>query len=324
VVSVAGGAPITTVTIVRNQNFLALFEDGMYLYGQHIASAANNGVEQGFYDYNPGGGTIRFIPFTDINGAQALHGAVTTSAGSVPTSKTITDFQRTTLAGRSALVGTFTPTETASTTTNGVTTVTDTTVGWALTEVGADPLVSTINIADGAWVSWDARRQVEDRRRVFVYQHGLYNGFHMGVNGIPNLQQACYVGNNLGLADSWTRQGGRSGCSMRFYTLTVTDSGAPPTSTFTGMSSSSSDIPNPTAVLQDYPGRWPQSQNPDFTDGRPYSLVDFEIRLAGSAPSDPICPDRDKLTVWDTQHGTRKSVLDPPIPPIVLCRLAAD
>ena len=90
------------------------------------------------------------------------------------------------------------------------------------------------------------------------------------------------------------------------------------------MSSSSSDIPNPTAVLRDYPGRWPQSQNPDFTDGRPYSLTDFEIRLAGSQPADPICPDADKLTVWDTAHGTRKSELDPPIPPIVLCRVSAN
>jgi hypothetical protein len=77
-------------------------------------------------------------------------------------------------------------------------------------------------------------------------------------------------------------------------------------------------------VLKDFPGRWPQSQNPEFTDGRPYSLVEFEVRLANSEPSDPICPTVDKLTVWDTQHGTRKALLDPAIPPIVLCKLAVN
>jgi hypothetical protein len=156
-----------------------------------------------------------------------------------------------------------------------------------------------------------------------IYQHGLYNLVHIGVNGIPNLQEACFVG-TVGLSGTWTRQGGRSGCSMRYYTTTVSDDGTEPNYTFNGMSSSSSDIPNPTAVLWDYPGRWPQSQNPDFTDGRPYSLVDYEIRLAGSEPSDPICPGVDKLTVWDTQHGTRKSTLDPPIPPIVMCRMTGN
>ncbi len=35
------------------------------------------------------------------------------------------------------------------------------------------------------------------RRRIFIYQHGTYNAFHMGVNGIGNLEEAwaVYVGN---------------------------------------------------------------------------------------------------------------------------------
>jgi hypothetical protein len=202
-------------------------------------------------------------------------------------------------------------------------TVVKTDVDWTLTEAGPDPTVATLNPVDGAWVSWDTRLKLEDRRRVFVYQHGLYTALHMGVNGIGSLQQACYVG-NIGLASSWTRQGGRSGCNMRLYTNTVRNDGTAPTSTFALLTSSSADIPNPTAALQDYPSRWPQSQNPDFTDGRPYSVVDYEIRPAGTVPADPICPTVDKLTVWDTANGVRKDQLTPPIPPIVLCRITAN
>jgi hypothetical protein len=323
IASVDGGAPTTTVTTVLNRSFLALFENGVYLYGQHISGASNNGVEHGFYNYVPGEQAIRFIAFTDTSGASALNAAVTTSAGSVPRSRTITEFELSSIGGRSVLRGTFTPWTNASTTANGVTTVTDTLVEWRLFEVGADPMVTTTNIMDGAWVMWDAGRGVEDARRVFVYQHGLYNAFHMGVNGMPNLQEACYVG-NFGLVGSWTRQGGRSGCNMRTYTTTQAGVGAPPVTTFRLLDSGSADIPNPTAALRDYPGRWPQSQNPSFTDGRPYSLVDYEIRLANSEPSDTVCPNLDKLTVWDTAHGTRKSELDPPIPPIVLCRMTAN
>jgi hypothetical protein len=37
-----------------------------------------------------------------------------------------------------------------------------------------------------------------------------------------------------------------------------------------------------------------------------------------------VCPNADKLTVYDTLNGTRKVTLTPPIPPVVLCRIAAD
>src|SRR5690606_2667346 len=297
-------------------------ENGMYLYGQHISGASNNGVEQGFYNYVPAEQAIRFIPFTDTSGASALHGSATTSAGAVPTSKTLTDVQFQTIGdGRTALRATFEPWTTATTTVNDVTTVTDTLVEWALDEVGADPLVATTNVVDGAWVLWDVERQVEDPRRVFVYQHGLYNAFHMGVNGMPNLQEACFVG-TFGLSGTWTRQGARSGCNMRVLTAVLSADGTV-TESSSLLDSGSADIPNPTAALRDYPGRWPQSQNPSFTDGRPYSRVDYEVRLANSDPADPVCPDVDKLTVWDTAHGTRKTELDPPVPPIVLCRITA-
>lgn len=320
--SLNGAAPVTTYTRVNNRNYLALFQDGTYMFGNHIAGVSNNGVEQGFYHYAPEQNAIRFIPFTDTSSASGLHATTTTSAGTVPLSRTIEEFQITSENGRSVLRGVFTPWTTTTTSASGNTTVTDSLVEWIFTEAGADPLVETTNEMDGAWVLWDPARGVEDPRRVFVYQHGLYNAFHMGVNGIPNLQDACFVG-TFGLSGSWTRQGARSGCNIRIYTITENVTEGTTDEAFSLLDSGSGDIPNPTSVLRDYPGRWPQSQNPSFTDGRPYSLVDYEIRLAGTDLSDDVCPNADKLTVWDTAHGTRKTELNPPIPPIVMCRVTA-
>jgi hypothetical protein len=428
--TIAEGVPTVAPVIVRNRNVLTFFEDGQYLYGNHQSGASSNGVEHGFYNYNPGAATLDFIGITDTNGSNGIHGSA--SAGS-PTPRNITMVEKTpgTPAGITARVsnttvngvvlGTGAQTLTVTinngqgfnvanatyTTANfatlianinsanpgappnmvvaqggeilvtgppggvqfsgsaaatlglpnsvpaGATAVStnaavalatsvNTIVDWIMVEVGPDPLVATTNPLDGAWVTWDVAREggpVEDRRRIFVYQHGLYNGLHIGVNGIGNLQEACFVG-DFGLTGTWTRQGGRSGCHMRVYTLrggeTIQEliqlypgncgfpSGATVQSTCSILSSGSSDIPNATAVLKDYPGRWPQSQNPDFTDGRPYSLIEYEVRLANSEPSDPVCPNQDKLTVWDTQHGVRKSTLTPAIPPIVLCRLSVN
>lgn len=320
----------TASSIVRNHNYLAFFEDGTYLYGTHVSSAASNGVEQGFYNYNNVAGTLSFVPFTDTNGGLGLHTAATTgSAVGAPITKTLTNVVKN--AGDPSVI---TATFTAAAPPN-----TPNTINWILSEVGPDPMVSSVNPVDGAWVTYDTQLSKEYRQRIFVYQHGTYNAFHMGVNGIGNLQEACYVG-NFGLTGTWTRQGGRSGCHMRIYTLRGGEtlqqllaayptncgfpSGAPVVSSCALLSSGSSDIPNPTATLADFPGRWPQSRNPDFTDGRPYSLVEYEVRLANSQPADPVCPTVDKLTVYDTQNGTRKSELNPPIPPIVLCRITAD
>jgi hypothetical protein len=320
----------TATNISVSHNNMAFFEDGTYLYGNHSSSAANNGVEQGFYYYDSTAKTILFTPFTDTNGANGLHASATSgSAVGAPVPRTLTNVQKS--GGHpDVITATFSAAAPPGT---------PNTVNWIMTEVGPDRLVSTINAVDGAWVNWDVELNREGRQRVFTYQHGLYNAFHMGVNGIGNLEEACYVG-DFGLSGAWTRQGGRTGCHMRVYVLRGAEtlaqlvaaypnncgfpSGAPVVSTCSLLASSSSDIPNPLATLPDFPGRWPQSRNPDFTDGRPYSLVEYEIRPAGSVPSDPVCPDADKLTVWDTLNGTRKVDLTPSIPPIVLCRITAN
>src|SRR5690606_3283215 len=103
------------------RNYLALFESGMYMYGQHITGVSNNGIEQGFYHYVPEEQAIRFIPFTDTTGNAALHDTTSTSAGTVPLARTIADFQITSANGRSVMRGTFQPWTSASSTLNDVT-----------------------------------------------------------------------------------------------------------------------------------------------------------------------------------------------------------
>jgi hypothetical protein len=213
---------------------------------------------------------------------------------------------------------------TSTNTANTLVTRVNVVVDWTLSEVGPDTRAATTNALDGSWVTWDWQRTpapVEDPRRLFVYQHAYYNAFHIGVNGIPNIQFTCFVG-NFGLTGSWTRLGSGQGCTMTVITDTVTNGGSPVRTETAALASV--DSPNPTTALRDYPGRWPQSQNPAFTDGRPYSLVDYEIRLAGTQLSDPVCPNLDKLTVWDTINGTPKDTLIPPIPRLVLCRVKAN
>ncbi len=400
--TVGAGAPAITATTVRNRNLLAFFEDSTYLFGNHTSGATNNGVEQGYYNYNTTTNQITFDAMTDTNGANGINssgaqriitavvktaGPPKTIAARVSTATTTGlviaagnlsvavnnglpfDVAASTYTTVAALVtainaqasgftiaaasgneiritapaggvviggtkaaglgfGTVAAGATATSTgvANALVTTVKTDVDWKLLEVGPDPLVTSTNPVDGSWVVWDWQRKpapVEDRRRIFVYQHGLYTAFHVGVNGIGNLQEACYVG-TFGLSGSWTRQGARSGCNMRTYTDIVKNDGTAPTSGFSLLSSGSADIPNYTNILPDYPGRWPQSQNPDFTDGRPYSLVDYEVRPANSTPSDTVCPTVDKLTVWDTQSGVRKDTLNPPIPRLVLCRVTAN
>jgi hypothetical protein len=429
-----GGAPSVVVATVYNRNVLTFFEDGQFIYGNHIGSqSTTEGLEQGFYAYNPGGAAVGtlgatsmvFTGTTDtnfVNGLFTLNAGPNPAAGFGTTSRTIFQVAKFTgppkriearvngtpggapgttvnglvlggavslsvtvnngtavnvanatyypasalptliqaintaagsniaqasgteilisgptggvsfggaaaatlgLPGSVAAGATATSTNVNTTINTSVNTIVD----WIMSEVSPDTRVSTTNALDGAWVTWDWQRTpapVEDRRRVMVYQHGVYNIFHFGMNGIPNLQATCAVG-DFGLSGTWTRHGSGQGCTMNIPTDTVTN-GVGPVRTLSS-NPASGDIPSrdtTAGVTQDIPGRWPQSQNPTYTDGRPYSLVDFELRLAGTQPSDPVCPNLDKLTVWDTINGVRKDTLNPPIPRIVLCRIIAN
>jgi uncharacterized protein (UPF0179 family) len=72
---------------------------------------------------------------------------------------------------------------------------------WTMTE----PL-STQGPIEGAWAS-------EDGKRFFVYDATTLYGFHAGVNGAPNLQDACYSILDWRVAESfYTRRGGDANC----------------------------------------------------------------------------------------------------------------
>jgi hypothetical protein len=421
-----GGAPNVVVATVYNRNILTFFEDGQYIFGNHTGVATTEGIETGFYAFNPGTtaiaalapGRFVFSGMVDINGGTGLHsgagvartlnnavispgspktitaeatssgtttpglvlggtgqtlsvtvGTVTNNVGSgtyntgapaggaLPLSTLIDRINTaagSTIAaasgneiritgpaggvtfGGNAVAGLGFPASVAQGATATSTNVFNTlntrvivALRYILSEVGPDTRVATTNALDGAWVTWDWQRQpapVEDRRRVMVYQHGNYNVYHFGINGFPNMQATCLVG-DFTLIGTWTRQGSGQGCEMRIPTDTVTNGSAPVRTINPNPPAgalASGDNPNPSSVLRDIPGRWPQSQTPTFTDGRPYSLVDFEVRLAGTQPTDPVCPNLDKLTVWDTINGVHKDTLDPPIPRLVLCRIVAN
>lgn len=72
---------------------------------------------------------------------------------------------------------------------------------WSLTEPGNTP-----GQMHGTWVS-------PDSLRMFVYNPVTYYGFHAGVNGAPNLQDACFTILDTTVAKGYyTRRGGDTGC----------------------------------------------------------------------------------------------------------------
>jgi hypothetical protein len=329
----SAGPPKTIAARVSNTTASGIT---MVANGGTLTLTINNGQT---FDVNQGGANVTYTTanfsalVAAINAVQGAAGIATISGSEIrltgPAGGVVFGGSAVGTLGIPATLAagaTATSTNVATTLATTVNTIVD----WKLTEVGPDTRVTTTNALDGGWVTWDWQRQpapVEDRRRVFVYQHGAYNAFHIGVNGIPNMQATCFVG-DFGLSGTWTRHGSGQGCNMNIPTDTVTDGSAPVrTLNPTTGSLASGDIPSPTtsnSVLRDIPGRWPQSQNPLFTDGRPYSPVDYEVRLAGAAPGDPVCPNSDKLTVWDTINGVRRETLIPPIPRLVLCRVTAN
>jgi len=321
---IGDAGPVTRITTNRELSVLALFEDGTYVFGFHAnvvgTGCPSCGVQQGFYHYDPAQQAIRFIAFTATttgtatDGTAGLNTRVATSAGTVPVAKTLTNFSVSTVNGRQVLEGVYTPLTTTSATTNGVTTVTDRSLVWRFIEIGPDPFASaSTEIMDGAWISWDAKRKVEDRRRFFIYQHSNYNATHIGVNGIPNIQMLCYAGALGATSGSWTRlsntsllAAGGGLCGQYTYGRVEWDDGTETTTPNTLRVSV--DNPYITPVLRNFPGRWPQSEHNNRNVRN--ELVPYEIRLAGTDPADPICPDSDKLTVGD----------GPGRPPIVMCR----
>jgi hypothetical protein len=222
---------------VPTRNFLTFFADGTFIYGTHHATATA-GVEHGFYNYTPGAATLGFTVWTDTNGGittptlafdpSFLTGTGTTAidwtAGlsgranyTMPFTFSFTTFAATNFfpgnvtatnvvktAGTASTRGTLSmqfgtfvappvaPATTPAANVNNVLTFTE-------------PL-NTAGQIEGAWAT-------TDNKRVFVYNKTTFYGFHAGVNGAPNLQDACFTILDADLAESfYTRRGGDTGC----------------------------------------------------------------------------------------------------------------
>lgn len=257
---------ITGGVSTYNRNFLAFFDDGTFLFGLHATGgncSASCGVEHGFYAYNSAAGTIAFTPLTDT-----LTGTNTNRLSTGGATGTLTGVART--SGSPAQI---TATFNAST-------------NWLLTAPVSIPGQMT-----GTWAT-------ADHRRIWIFEAARYTGFHAGVNGLGNAQDACFAIEDPALLSGYfTRRGNGSTCQLG-----------------NGPSSSTSiftlDVPSSTTtprVPEGYVGKWPQGGS--NADGRPSSPVLYTI-----APRTP-----DRLTIQNTQHdGT------PVDPPILLFRDTVD
>jgi hypothetical protein len=257
----------------RTRNFLTFFDDGTFLYGVHApgvtsgptggpASAAS-GVEHGFYNYDPVAATLTLLPLTD------------TIASSNPTrlstggaARTFTGVTRT--AGTPARI---TATFNATTT-------------WVLGEPRSIEGEMT-----GSWAT-------PDHRRVWIYDGSTYAGFHAGVNGLGNAQDACFPIDPPGAQSGYyTRRGNSTTCQLL---------DGPPSSTLMYTLEVPGITTTPRAP-EGFIGKWPQSGS--NADGRPSSPVYSTI-----TPGAP-----DVLTVQDSAtDGT------PRYPPVVLTRMHAE
>ncbi len=178
-------------------HMLTLFDDGTFLFGAHTAADAVNTVgmtnhaEQGFYDYDPaniGGGNaaaagpkLRFTVHVDGNngatvaelnaGLSSAEGPRTVGAGAAGVQhRVMTNVQvggsPRTITGRFGPDG-FGPTTTA-----------------ARDVVFTEPL-SINGQLTGNWIS-------EDHLRFWHYNFDTTVGYHVGMNGFPNIQDGCY------------------------------------------------------------------------------------------------------------------------------------
>jgi hypothetical protein len=183
----------------RPREFLTFFDDGTFLYGINANSASNivgspnstfpasvsvrnnwsasSGVNHGFYAYNPATGTITFtiVTATDINnagttkrGLTGMPGYATTTTNGVTTgSVQATSVAKSSLSGLGTLSMTFT---------SGANTRL-----WTMTEPR-----QSLGELTGTWAT-------ADHLRSWIYDDAYTYAFHMGVNGMGNMQDACLL-----------------------------------------------------------------------------------------------------------------------------------
>lgn len=239
-----------------NRNFLTFFEDGTFLFGLHASGlncAANCGVQHGFYNYNAAAGTLAFTPLTD----------------------TVTGTNANQLSASGATLSNVVKSGTEP---GQITATFNSGTEWLLMAPAQIPGQMT-----GSWAT-------ADKRRVWIYNGSTYAGFHAGVNGLANAQDACFaIDDPAALSGFYTRRGGNTTCQLgngaasaaRVFTLDIPSTGTAP------------------RLPEGYVGKWPQSGS--NADGRPSSPVLYAI-VPGAT---------DRLTIQNTQlDGTP---VDPPI-----------
>lgn len=183
----------------RPREFLTFFADGTFLYGINANAAsltagspnstfpsstlvrsngfASSGVQHGFYSYNSVAGTIAFTVVTATN-INPIGRGLTGMPGYAAGTGLVTATNVVKTAGpSSALSMTFT---------SGANTRL-----WTMTEPASIPGEIT-----GTWVS-------PDHRRMFTYNKDETFAFHIGVNGMGNMQDGCLL-----VVDGYTQSAG--------------------------------------------------------------------------------------------------------------------
>lgn len=273
-----------------SSNMLTLFSGGTFLYGTH-ANATH--VEHGFYQYDPVARTLRFTMHADTNtsavfpsgfadtptnaaptttstpGLSATPGTVATGTGAnaVRHSGVLSDV---TLAAASAttpatMTGRFAGAVVVAATATAATPVRpNASLDWVLTEPP-----SVAGQMTGTWVT-------EDSRRSWIYDANTYYGFHMGVNGVTNLQDACFTMDDVSASTSYyTRRGTNTSC-WPFSR----PANSQRTSYAVGFSEAINFQMPADAAVPGFVGRLPGSAT--VTDGRPTSPMHFHIAPAAT------------------------------------------
>jgi hypothetical protein len=224
-------------------NFMQFFANGTFLYGSagatlnattFFAQAAVQ-LEHGFYDYNAANGTLRFTMHTDTNTSTTFPTAFGTSTVFITAPNTFTP-------GLSASPGAFVvspaPASPAATRHAAMCNVQKVFsslgapigitkkitgsfgVGGGASLCGTAPTASGARQLDweltephsldnemtGAWVT-------RDSRRMWVFDADSTYGTHIGVNGAPTMQNACFTVENYHASDStYNRRGAITQC----------------------------------------------------------------------------------------------------------------
>lgn len=289
---------------ITNRQFMTFFEDGTFIFGTHGNATAQNGLEYGFYDYNPVAQTLNFNVFLDAStqanlsvvpqslsntlGYAPSTGATTATgpgaAGAALANGSIARATNVTVnTGTPASIEmTFTGSPTPSPTNGPALPVTTSTL--TFTEPSSIPGQMT-----GSWVS-------EDNRRFWVFDFDNTTGFHAGLNGPINVQDGCFVFDDAAASTGYyTRRGGSTGCMTLSGEATTGGGGVRFVENYqTGFASIDFFAPsgNLTSAPPGFSGRFPGAQGAG--DGRPPSPNLFEV-----VPGSP-----DTLIAQRTVNGT--------------------